>query len=315
MRRWWLSLTAVAACASAPKETMTLEEALGSHRASAPAFTRTGSPALEAALMEFEGRVEAERLQATRGAAMGAGHQVLWATVLEAVEAHGLEASAFDCARARLLLERELEGDARVFGDLPEPLADRIQRARRALSARLASFQRAAPRLVRASWRWPLTPVEVTSRFGGRPHPIFGDWRMHSGIDLLAEPAQDVFTAAPGEVTFAGANGGHGNQVVVQHDAHLSTSYSHLEQILVRVGERLGSGARLGFAGETGRATGVHLHFELRRDGEAVDPEGELPSLVEAAAAQKTTGPEGLPPGPPGIPPVAHGRQGARKVP
>ena len=118
----------------------------------------------------------------------------------------------------------------------------------------------------------------------------------------------------PGEVTFAGVNGGHGNQVVVQHDAHLSTSYSHLEQILVRVGERLGSGARLGFAGETGRATGVHLHFELRRDGEAVDPEGELPPL-DSATAQKTTGPEVRPPSPPGIPPVAHGRQGARKVP
>ena len=78
-------------------------------------------------------------------------------------------------------------------------------------------------------------------------------------------------------VIFSGWNGAHGKQVELQHDAHVSTRYSHLQTILVEAGQTVRQGDIIGLLGETGMVTGPHLHFELRLDGEAVDPEARLP--------------------------------------
>lgn len=307
----WLPLLALASCATAPVERLSFDEAMGwNERQPLPALTRstptgTGSPMLQGALIDLEDAGLAYRRLATKGQAMEAPHRAAWERALHLLEPSLTTATAFDCTRARLVLERELEADARTYGDLPLPLVEAIQGALKTLSGRLARWHRAAQPQSPKQFLWPLPVVEVTSSFGGRPHPISGDWRQHSGVDLLCERAEPVRSASGGTVVYAGWNGGHGKQVVVQHDGHLATHYSHLEAVLVDAGQKVSKGDVLGLAGDSGRATGVHLHFELRVDGEAVDPQAEIPPPplrpwpMAPAMAEKRTGPES-PPGPSG---------------
>jgi len=112
---------------------------------------------------------------------------------------------------------------------------------------------------------WPLrAPV-------GDPYGPRGD-RFHAGIDLTAAAGAPVAAAATGRVTWAGVRTGWGLCVVVAHGNGVRTLYAHLATTAVRVGERVGTGARLGSVGSTGDATGPHLHFEVRIRGAAVDP-------------------------------------------
>jgi murein DD-endopeptidase MepM/ murein hydrolase activator NlpD len=123
---------------------------------------------------------------------------------------------------------------------------------------------------------WPIFPVSITSHFGERAHPILGEVRDHLGIDLAARRGQAVLAAAPGVVLNAGWNKGYGYQVEIQHAARVTTRYSHLSRVMVEPGEILERGDVVGLAGDTGMATGVHLHFELWKDGRAEDPMEEL---------------------------------------
>jgi murein DD-endopeptidase MepM/ murein hydrolase activator NlpD len=135
----------------------------------------------------------------------------------------------------------------------------------RAGPATVAALHRAPPRsplLLRAPIAAP-----VGDRFGPR-----GTW-FHTGLDFLAGAGAPVAAAGAGCVTFAGWNaGGYGNLVVVAHRLGLTSWYAHLSSIAVRPRECLAAGALIGRVGATGRATGPHLHFELRLRGAAVDP-------------------------------------------
>jgi murein DD-endopeptidase MepM/ murein hydrolase activator NlpD len=118
---------------------------------------------------------------------------------------------------------------------------------------------------------WPLDGP-VGDPFGPRGN------RFHAGIDLLAATGAPVSAAAGGRVTWAGRlGGGWGNLVVVAHADGVRTMYAHLSAIAVRVGQRVGTGDRLGAVGATGDASGPHLHFEVRLRGAAVDPRPALP--------------------------------------
>ncbi|WP_193227817.1 M23 family metallopeptidase [Aureimonas psammosilenae] len=112
----------------------------------------------------------------------------------------------------------------------------------------------------------------VSSNFGVRVDPFLGQAAMHTGVDFAAEPGSPVAATAPGEVVFAGENGGYGNMVEVRHADGVSTRYAHLSSILVTVGAKVSVGSVVGRVGSTGRSTGPHLHYEIRRAGEAVDP-------------------------------------------
>ncbi|MFO7777300.1 MAG: M23 family metallopeptidase [Nitriliruptoraceae bacterium] len=112
----------------------------------------------------------------------------------------------------------------------------------------------------------------VSSRFGMRRHPIHGDVRMHTGLDLAAPIGTPVSTAAAGRVVAAGSRGGYGLTVDVDHGDGLLTRYAHLDRIDVARGDRLTAGQRLGTVGMTGTVTGPHLHLEVREHGQAVDP-------------------------------------------
>lgn len=112
----------------------------------------------------------------------------------------------------------------------------------------------------------------VTSRFGHRHHPIFGVTRMHEGLDLKYPPRAPVKAARDGRVTFAGWKAGYGKLVELSHAGGYQTRYGHLSKILVRPGQRVQSGQLVGRIGSTGWATGPHLHFEIRRNGQPVNP-------------------------------------------
>jgi murein DD-endopeptidase MepM/ murein hydrolase activator NlpD len=102
--------------------------------------------------------------------------------------------------------------------------------------------------------------------------------RFHAGIDLLAPARTAVRAAAPGRVAYAGRiAGGWGRLVVVAHARRVRTLYAHLSAVAVDVGERVGTGSRVGAVGASGNATGPHLHFEVRLGGAAVDPTTALP--------------------------------------
>ncbi|QKC97260.1 M23 family metallopeptidase [Mesorhizobium sp. NZP2298] len=118
----------------------------------------------------------------------------------------------------------------------------------------------------------PAPGHSVTSPFGVRTDPILGTAALHSGMDFRAPIGMPAKVTAPGIVTKAGWNGGYGRMVEVDHGNGFATRYGHLSEIDVTVGEKLDAGAIVGKTGSSGRSTGPHLHYEVRHNGEAIDP-------------------------------------------
>ena len=119
--------------------------------------------------------------------------------------------------------------------------------------------------------QWPLQG-KIMSKFGTRVHPTFKTKSMHTGIDIDGKRGDAVKAAAAGEVLFAGWLRGYGQIVILDHGGDLTTVYAHLSRISVAEGNRVGTGQTIGLVGDTGVATGPHLHFEVRVNGEAKDP-------------------------------------------
>jgi murein DD-endopeptidase MepM/ murein hydrolase activator NlpD len=118
---------------------------------------------------------------------------------------------------------------------------------------------------------WPARG-RVTSGFGFRRHPVFGTQEMHTGIDIGAPSGTPVVSARAGIVIAADWEGGYGKLVRVDHGDGLTTSYSHLSQIAVHVGQQVYPGDLVGYVGTTGFSTGPHLLFEIRVHGRPLDP-------------------------------------------
>jgi len=123
---------------------------------------------------------------------------------------------------------------------------------------------------------WPVRGP-VTSPYGMRIHPIFGVKRMHTGIDVDAPMGAPLVAAAYGIVVYADWLGGYGNTVIIQHAENHTTLYAHLRSSIVDVNRVIQQGELLGYVGSTGWSTGPHLHFEVRVNGEPVDPIPYLP--------------------------------------
>ncbi|UVC13686.1 M23 family metallopeptidase [Mesorhizobium onobrychidis] len=118
----------------------------------------------------------------------------------------------------------------------------------------------------------PAPGRSVTSPFGVRTDPLLGTAALHSGMDFRAPTGMPAKVTAPGIVVKAGWNGGYGRMVEVDHGNGFATRYGHLSKINVTVGERLNAGDVIGKTGSSGRSTGPHLHYEIRHNGEAIDP-------------------------------------------
>ena len=117
-------------------------------------------------------------------------------------------------------------------------------------------------------------PVDgrVTSNFGMRYHPVLHHSRFHKGMDVGAPAGSPIVAAADGRVASAGWHGGYGQQVAIAHADGLRTSYSHMSRMAARPGELVRRGQVIGYVGSTGLSTGPHLHFEVTRNGRAIDP-------------------------------------------
>lgn len=113
----------------------------------------------------------------------------------------------------------------------------------------------------------------ITSGFGMRLHPILGFTRFHKGIDIGAPWGTPVHAATSGVIVFAGRSAGYGNFIKLATGGIIGTGYGHLSQILVHVGERVSSGQLIGRVGSTGMSTGPHLHWEVWKNGVAVNPQ------------------------------------------
>lgn len=118
----------------------------------------------------------------------------------------------------------------------------------------------------------PMEFSRVTSGFAMRMHPLLQDWRRHNGVDYGAPRGTPVRSVGDGDVEFAGWQNGYGNVVELRHAGGKTTLYAHLSRIDVRKGQRVEQGQRIGAVGATGWATGPHLHFEFRVDGQHQDP-------------------------------------------
>jgi len=118
---------------------------------------------------------------------------------------------------------------------------------------------------------WPVRGL-VTSPFGARTSPYGEGREMHPGIDISASYGSPVTVAGNGAVIFAGRDPGYGGVVIVAHGGQLDTLYGHLSALYVREGQSVRRGQAIGAVGATGRATGAHLHYEVRVNGAPVDP-------------------------------------------
>lgn len=120
----------------------------------------------------------------------------------------------------------------------------------------------------------PIRPTNgrITSHYGMRFHPIFKHHRLHTGIDFAGKIGTPVKAAWGGDVIETGTRNGYGNVVVIDHHDGKVTLYGHLSMIDVEVGQPVEPGEKVGEIGMTGLATGPHLHFEIRVDGDPIDP-------------------------------------------
>lgn len=119
---------------------------------------------------------------------------------------------------------------------------------------------------------FPAEEGRISSHYGSRRDPITRWTRFHSGIDIAAPLNTPIYAAADGTVTFTGRDGGYGNTIVIHHGEEYETLYAHLHSIDVSVGDQVTKGDTIGGMGTTGRSTGVHLHYEIRKYGEPIDP-------------------------------------------
>lgn len=128
--------------------------------------------------------------------------------------------------------------------------------------------------------RSPMEFTRISSGFSlGRRHPVFRDWRAHKGIDYAAPSGTKIRTIGEGVVEFVGVQRGYGKVVIIKHDRERSTLYAHMSKFAPKVteGAKLSQGEVIGYVGQTGWASGPHLHFEFLVNGEPNDPAAVLP--------------------------------------
>jgi murein DD-endopeptidase MepM/ murein hydrolase activator NlpD len=113
---------------------------------------------------------------------------------------------------------------------------------------------------------------EIVSPYGIRRHPILMIAKLHTGVDYEAALGEGVRAAAAGRIAPVTENGGYGNAVMIDHGGGMQTLYAHLSRVDVKDGDCVAKGDIIGGAGSTGLTTGVRLHFEVRQDGNPIDP-------------------------------------------
>ena len=126
---------------------------------------------------------------------------------------------------------------------------------------------------VGGEFTWPCPASRyISSSFGNRLHPTLKVWKFHTGVDIGCAAGKDIVAAASGRVIMSQWYGGYGNCVMIDHGGGIVTLYGHASKLLVSTGATVKRGQTIALVGSTGRSTGPHLHFEVRKDGEYIDP-------------------------------------------
>ncbi len=168
-----------------------------------------------------------------------------------------------------------------------------------ALSGRIYKFDPAMAPAVNASWMdiagapelWPITG-RITSSFGEREDPFNGEGAFHTGVDIAGTFGESVHAAANGVVASAGWEDGYGRVIMLDHDNGIQTLYAHLSGFAVTVGQQVRCGQVIGYVGMTGRATGPHLHYEVRIHNSPVNPHKYLrETLAQLANSRSSSDP------------------------
>jgi murein DD-endopeptidase MepM/ murein hydrolase activator NlpD len=200
-------------------------------------------------------------------------------TALE-VRLHGLsrQLDDFDSRTRRLAIVAGLTDGARggMGGpSVPEdPASDLSGRGAR-LDSRLTTIEaRFARRSDIVSGTPSVAPVHgvINSGFGARQDPFTGEGAFHQGLDISTRMDEPVLATAAGKVVRSGLSGDYGKAVEIRHRTGYTTVYGHLDVVLVKEGQQVRRGDRVGLVGSTGRSTGPHLHYEVRRGDKAVNP-------------------------------------------
>ena len=126
---------------------------------------------------------------------------------------------------------------------------------------------------VGGEFTWPCPASRyISSSFGNRLHPTLHVWKFHTGIDIGCSAGKDIVAAASGKVIMSKVYGGYGNCVMIDHGGGIVTLYGHASKLLVSEGRTVKRGQTIALVGSTGRSTGPHLHFEVRKNGEYINP-------------------------------------------
>jgi murein DD-endopeptidase MepM/ murein hydrolase activator NlpD len=162
-----------------------------------------------------------------------------------------------------------------------------VQASRKSSSTGILSQRTLSDFTLPGKWQWPLQEVEISSAYGERGR------KFHQGVDLRASVGTPVSAAADGEVVYVGSKiRGYGRMIVLKHRDGFYTVYAHHSKNLVKTGEKVETGQVIARSGRSGRVQGPHLHFELRRGAQSIDPEyafnGHLKSAANRRIASKT---------------------------
>jgi murein DD-endopeptidase MepM/ murein hydrolase activator NlpD len=191
-----------------------------------------------------------------------------------------LEAARAEQAAARADVAAETANEQRLLAQVQAKKGDYLKQIKQLEkeSATIAAQLRARQKGQKVTpsghgvLGFPTASAVITSPFGYRIHPIYGDRRLHAGVDFRASTGTTVLAAGAGTVAFAGWMSGYGNTVIIDHGGSIATLYGHNSALAVSVGDTVKRGQRIAAAGSTGNSTGPHVHFEVRVSGMPVDP-------------------------------------------
>ena len=219
----------------------------------------------EAMLLEFEAtEAELQEKKAQLEAEIEAAYLVILA-LEEDIEKFKAELEANEAEEARI--------QAEIYAMVAELQRLEAEAKKRAEEAKQVYQGGAAEVGASGSYTWPLpSTTVVTSPFGTRTHPIFGDSRFHYGIDIGGTHGAAIVAADGGVVLSATTNASYGNYVIINHGGGNTTLYAHMSSMAVSSGSSVNKGDTIGYVGSTGWSTGPHLHFEVRVNNAAVDP-------------------------------------------
>jgi murein DD-endopeptidase MepM/ murein hydrolase activator NlpD len=186
-------------------------------------------------------------------------------------------ASRNGLSNPRELLDREMESALHALTEITNGFEERLEELDSRVddlheeASETVDFYRAKPNM------WP-TEGTISSSYGSRRHPVTGARDMHAATDIAASYGADIKATADGVVTFAGYKYGYGYTVILSHKFGFSTLYAHCSRLRVSTGQEVKRGDVIANVGQSGTATGPHVHYEVRLNGETVDPEdGYLP--------------------------------------